>query len=187
METENGEDEIPPKANDFMNQLMSFMSAEMKWRKEDRKRDKMMKKSEQKRLQEEQKKKEESEVYRRTQEKLSSFPKISDKQLLDVAIESLESAFKHTNLPANSWNYALFTSLTGKFQELAADIPHSEDVQYHTFKRQLLEAAGYTKNLAGLQLWDNSYGLYYNLSPAQWIHRQKRLTLRIVDGSQKSG
>ena len=33
---ENGENEMRPKANDFMNQLMSFMSAEMKWRKEDR-------------------------------------------------------------------------------------------------------------------------------------------------------
>ena len=30
VETENGEDEIPPKANDFMNQLMSFMSEELK-------------------------------------------------------------------------------------------------------------------------------------------------------------
>ena len=56
----------------------------------------------------------------------------------------------------------LFTALTGKFQELAADIPQSEDqstVCYPEFKKRLLQAAGYTRNAAGLQLWDDSYDL----------------------------
>ena len=52
----------------------------------------------------------------------------------------------------------LFTALTGKFQE-----------RYPEFKKCLLQAAGYTQNAAGLQLWDNSYDVYSTLSPDQWV------------------
>ena len=65
----------------------------------------------------------------------------------------------------------------------SADIPHDGSVPYQKFERQLLEAAGYTQNSARLQLWDNSYSSYCNLSPAQWVHRQRHLVLRIIEGS----
>ena len=41
--TPNGEDDISkssPKPQDFMNELMKFMSAKMKWQKEDREKEK---------------------------------------------------------------------------------------------------------------------------------------------------
>ena len=177
-------DNSSPKVEDFMGHLMKFMSAEMKRRKEDRNREKQAKNLERKRIQREEKDLDEIQAFRRTQAALSTLPKILDSQQLDIAIETLESALQQNHIPTCSWNYMLFTALTGKFQELAADIPHSEEVPYPEFKKRLLQAAGYTQNAAGLQLWNNSYDLYSTLSPAQWVARQKRLALRIMEGCQ---
>ena len=114
-----------------------------------------------------------ADATRRVESALANFPKIGDKQPLDTAIESLESNFKHADLPLEHWNYALFVALIGKYQELVADIPYDRTVSYSTFKRQLFETAGYTRNAAGLEMWDNSHSKYAQLTPAQLAHRQK--------------
>ena len=111
--------------NALLTHMMKYMSTEMKWRNDDREREKKLKKKEKKKAQDDEKKREELENYRRTQATLSSFPKITDKQQLNMAIELLESMLNHNELPAHSWNYTLLTSLMGKYQELAVDIPCS--------------------------------------------------------------
>ena len=95
----------------------------MKWRKEDRNREKEANNLERKRIHREEKDLGEIQTFRLTQAALSTLPKILDSQQLDIAIETLESALQQNHIPTCSWNYMLFTALTGKFQELAADFP----------------------------------------------------------------
>lgn len=119
---------------------------------------------------------------RRRERFLSHLAKIGDKDRLDIAIEGLETHLRHVETPQDEWNYSLYSMLTGRYAELAADLPRGPDTPYCDFKRRLLEAAGYTTSVAALQLWDCKYEEFCNLSPAQWIQRQKRLVLRIVSG-----
>jgi len=120
---------------------------------------------------------------RRREKLLHQLPKLDDKEPLDVTIDSLEDHFRYLRTPTTKWNFLLYSMLTNRATELAADIHHGPDVPYQDIRRRLLEAAGFTIEPAGRQLWNTNHTEFQNLTPAQWFNRQRRLVRRIIQGS----